>query len=164
MTPVQKWSYNYLHLVSHIVVQKRSLYSVAEFNFLFSRSMSKKKKCGGSSGTRKRTVPVCASIVSLKHKHGFVVLCFVVVISPEHNVSRWFIYAYSPRHLVTKTTLSYRYRNPHYKPTTFWRPSQVYNGNPFTNKSLSSWWTEAQCCYTITMHSYGIAPLPVKLT
>ena len=28
----------------------------------------------------------------------------------------------------------YMYRNPHYKPEMVWRPSQVYNGNPYTNK------------------------------
>ena len=35
------------------------------------------------------------------------------------------------------------YRNPHYKPKTVWRPSQVYNGNPYTNKSASSYSIEA---------------------
>ena len=32
--------------------------------------------------------------------------------------------------LFTKKTPSYGYRDPHYKPKTVWRPSQVYNGNP----------------------------------
>ena len=30
------------------------------------------------------------------------------------------------------------YRDPHYKPKTVWRPSQVYNGNPYTDKTASS--------------------------
>ena len=29
------------------------------------------------------------------------------------------------------------YRNPHYTPKVAWRPSQVYNENPFTNKMVS---------------------------
>ena len=32
--------------------------------------------------------------------------------------------------LFTKKTPSYVYRDPHDKPKTVWRPSQVYNGNP----------------------------------
>ena len=36
------------------------------------------------------------------------------------------------------------YRNPHYKLKTVWRPSQVYNGNPYANKMVSSWWIEDQ--------------------
>ena len=39
---------------------------------------------------------------------------------------------------VTKKTPSYGYRDPHYKPKTVWRPSQVYNGNPYTDKTASS--------------------------
>ena len=35
------------------------------------------------------------------------------------------------------------YRNPHYKPKTVWRPPQVDNGNPNTNKRVSTWWKEA---------------------
>ena len=40
--------------------------------------------------------------------------------------------------LFTKKTSSYGYRDPHYKPKTVWRPSQVYNGNPYTDKTASS--------------------------
>ena len=40
--------------------------------------------------------------------------------------------------LFTKKTLSYGYRDPHYKPKTVVRPSQVYNGNPYTDKTASS--------------------------
>ena len=29
--------------------------------------------------------------------------------------------------------------NPHYKPETVWQPSQAYNENPYTHKTLSSW-------------------------
>ena len=36
------------------------------------------------------------------------------------------------------------YRNPHNKPKTAWRPSQVYNGNPFINKTVSSYGMNAQ--------------------
>ena len=38
--------------------------------------------------------------------------------------------------LFTKKTPSYRYRDPHYKPKTVWRPSRVYNGNPYTDKMI----------------------------
>ena len=34
--------------------------------------------------------------------------------------------------------ITYGYKNPHYKPKTVWRPSQVYNGNPYTDKTASS--------------------------
>ena len=37
-----------------------------------------------------------------------------------------------PVPLFTKMTPSYGYRDPHYKPKTVWRPSQVYNGNHYT--------------------------------
>ena len=40
--------------------------------------------------------------------------------------------------LFTKKTPSYGYRDPYYKPKTVWRPSQVYNGNPYTDKTASS--------------------------
>ena len=33
---------------------------------------------------------------------------------------------------------SYGYRNPHYKPKTVWRPSKIYNGNPYANKMVFS--------------------------
>ena len=48
-----------------------------------------------------------------------------------------------PGPLFTKKTPSYGYRDPHYKPKTVWRPSHVYNGNPYTDKTASSW-IEAQ--------------------
>ena len=35
---------------------------------------------------------------------------------------------------------SYGYRNSHYKYETVWRPSQIYNCNPYTNKTVSSGW------------------------
>ena len=38
----------------------------------------------------------------------------------------------NPVPLFIKNTPFYGYRNPHYKPKTVSRPSQVYNGNPFT--------------------------------
>ena len=40
--------------------------------------------------------------------------------------------------LFTKKTPSYVYRDPHDKSKTVWRPSQVYNGNPYTDKTASS--------------------------
>ena len=43
-----------------------------------------------------------------------------------------------PGPLFTKKTPSYGYRDPHYIPKTVWRPSQVYNGNPYTDKTASS--------------------------
>ena len=47
--------------------------------------------------------------------------------------------------LLTKKTSPYGYRNSHYKPKTVWRPSQVYNGNAYTNNTMSSSSIEAQC-------------------
>ena len=46
--------------------------------------------------------------------------------------------------LFTKKTSSYGYRDPHDKPKTVWRPSQVYNGNLYTDKTASSQWIEAR--------------------
>ena len=43
-----------------------------------------------------------------------------------------------PGPLFTKKTPSYGYRDPDDKPKTVWRPSQVYNGNPYTDKTASS--------------------------
>ena len=55
--------------------------------------------------------------------------------------------------LFTKKTLSYVYRDPHDKPKTVWRPSQVYNGNPYTDKTASSKWIEAlRCRYSIVSY------------
>ena len=53
--------------------------------------------------------------------------------------------------LFTKKTPSYGYRDPHYKPKTVWRPSQLYNGNPYTDKTASSQWIKAQ--FTTTTES-----------
>ena len=46
---------------------------------------------------------------------------------------------YKPGPLITKKTPSCRHRDPHNEPKLFWRPSQVYNGNPYTNKTASSY-------------------------
>ena len=43
-----------------------------------------------------------------------------------------------PGPLFTKKTPSYGYRNPHDKPKTVWWLSQVYNRNPYTDKTASS--------------------------
>ena len=51
---------------------------------------------------------------------------------------------WEPGPLFTKMTSSYGYRYPHDKPQTVWRPSQVYNGNPYTDKTASSLSIEAQ--------------------
>ena len=40
--------------------------------------------------------------------------------------------------LFTKKTPSYGYKDPRDKHKTAWRPSQVYNGNPYTDKTTSS--------------------------
>ena len=44
------------------------------------------------------------------------------------SFAKWGPFCSQP--LVTEKTPSYRYKNPHYKPKTVWRPSKVYNGNP----------------------------------
>ena len=38
----------------------------------------------------------------------------------------------------TKKTPAYRYTDSHDKPKTVWRPSPVYNGNAYTDKTASS--------------------------
>ena len=43
-----------------------------------------------------------------------------------------------PGSLFSTKTPSYGYRDPHDKPKTVWRPSQVYNGNPYTDKTVFS--------------------------
>ena len=43
-----------------------------------------------------------------------------------------------PGPLFTKKTPSYQYRDSHYKPETVVRPSEVYNGDPYTHKTASS--------------------------
>ena len=43
-----------------------------------------------------------------------------------------------PGPLSTKKTPSYGYRDPHDEPKTVWWPSQVYNGNPYTAKTVCS--------------------------
>ena len=40
--------------------------------------------------------------------------------------------------LFTEKMPSYQYRDSHYKPETVVRPSQVYNGDPYTRKMASS--------------------------
>ena len=40
--------------------------------------------------------------------------------------------------LFIKKTPFYGYRDPHYKPKAVWRPSQVYNGSRYTDKTASS--------------------------
>ena len=46
--------------------------------------------------------------------------------------------------LFIKKMTSYMYRNPHYKSRIVLRPSRVYNGNSYTNKTVPSLWIEAQ--------------------
>ena len=53
-------------------------------------------------------------------------------------------FLFYPQSLFTKRTPFYEYMNPHYNPKTVWRPSQVYNEDTFSNKTMSFWWTEAQ--------------------
>ena len=40
--------------------------------------------------------------------------------------------------LFRKKKPSYGYKNPHYKPKMVWRQYQLHNGNPYTNKVMSS--------------------------
>ena len=55
--------------------------------------------------------------------------------------------------LFTKMTPSYGCRNPHYKPQTVWRPSQLFNGNPYTNNTVFYWIEDLVivCCLFGTM-------------
>ena len=41
-----------------------------------------------------------------------------------------------PEALFTKKMPSYGCRNIYYSPKTIWQPSQVYNGNPYMNKTV----------------------------
>ena len=59
---------------------------------------------------------------------------------------------HQPGPLFTKKTPSYGYRNPHDKPKTAWRPSQVYNGNPYTDKTVFSYCIEAQ--YSLILQGF----------
>ena len=45
----------------------------------------------------------------------------------------------SPRPLCTKKMSPYGCRKTHYKLKPVWRPSQFYNGNPYTSKTVSSY-------------------------
>ena len=45
-----------------------------------------------------------------------------------------YVRAEIPGPLFTKKTPSYGYRDSHDKPKKVWRPSQVYIGNPYTDK------------------------------
>ena len=47
-------------------------------------------------------------------------------------------YILTPRFLFTKKSLSCGYMNLYHKPKTVRWPSQVYDGNPYTDKTVSS--------------------------
>ena len=67
--------------------------------------------------------------------------------------SRWY-----PWPLFTKKMPSYGKRNLHYKPKLWW-PSQVYNGDPDTNRTVSSQWIGAlrgRCCLRHITFQYGV--------
>ena len=53
-------------------------------------------------------------------------------------LSMLFIHPNSSWPLFTKQTSYYGYRNPNYKLKMVWQPSQVCNGNPSNNKTVSS--------------------------
>ena len=46
--------------------------------------------------------------------------------------------------LLVISLTAYGFMGPHYKPTTLWWPPQFYNENPFANKTVASYWIEAQ--------------------
>ena len=58
-------------------------------------------------------------------------------------ICRWQTIPSTAGPLFTKKTPSYGYRDPHYKPKTVGRPSQVYNGDPYTDNTAFSQWIEA---------------------
>ena len=57
--------------------------------------------------------------------------------------------------LYSLKTQHYGYRNPHYKPKIVWPPYQVYHGNPYSNKKVSSLWIKA-LILDCTKHLAGI--------
>ena len=73
----------------------------------------------------------------------------------SHSIT-WYVHHRSGPPLFTKKTPSYGYRDPHYKPKTVWRPSQVYNGNPYSLFSDLRPWTKlhvvVQEGYIIILH------------
>ena len=69
-----------------------------------------------------------------------------------------------PGPLFTKKTPSYGYRDPYYKPKTVWRPSQVYNGNSYTDKTASSQWIEAQVGTELWLGKNSHQTLPLALS
>ena len=68
---------------------------------------------------------ICAAVFAAVRQHSISHICS----------NTWFLF--------TKKMPSYRYMDPHYKPKRVWRPSQVYNGNLYTNKTVSSQWKAA---------------------
>ena len=60
-----------------------------------------------------------------------------------------------PGILFTKKTQFYRRSNPHYKPKTVWRPSRVYNGNPYTNKRVYFSVSRPELYYSFKASSNG---------
>ena len=60
--------------------------------------------------------------------------------------------------LFINETPYYGYRNPDYKPKTVWRSSQINNSNPYTCKTVSSWWTGVLVVLD-TMRSLKSSPL-----
>ena len=76
-----------------------------------------------------------------RHKPTLVQVMACCLTAPSHYLHQcWLnnneVQWQSSGPLFTKKTPSYGYRDPHDKPV--WRPSQVYNGNPYTDKTASS--------------------------
>ena len=82
------------------------------------------------------------------HHGSFTILLSCIMLYPYHS-RRYFSFRLESKQgcprtteftvcLLFKKTPSYRYRNPHYKPVTVWRPSQIYNGNPYISKTIPS--------------------------
>ena len=81
----------------------------------------------------------------------------------------------NPGPLFTKKTPSYGYRDPHYKPKTVWRPSQVYNGNSYTDRGpgltrrrelVSFWFEITSLCQRrtkIKQQTWMVGNLPVVI-
>ena len=76
-------------------------------------------------------------ISNVCHIQEFRTIGHVILVAISGTIIVMLYFKSSHCNLLGKTP-SYGYRDPHDKPKKVWRPSQVYNGNPYTDKTVSS--------------------------
>ena len=87
--------------------------------------------CGWYTGENNDNLTLDFKVVSFTFYVTEGQICICV---SYHSLILW--YWYDIGLLFTKKMLSYRHRNPHYKPKMVWWQSQVYNGNPYINNTV----------------------------